>query len=80
MSEESPERIKYQRDALKSIIEKMYASLIGNCHRWNCGLRLNRECTCESALAMVEYEDFLHREEDFQRENSITNGMNTERY
>ena len=80
MSSEDFERVKYQRDSLKRIIEKMYSSLIGKCHRWNCGLKFDRECDCESALAMIDYETFLSQEEAFQKEHEITNGMDTKRY
>lgn len=80
MSSENLERIKNQRDTLKKIAEKMYASLIGKCHRWNCGLKFHKECDCESALAMNEYEEFLWQEEIFQKENNIIDGMDTKRY
>ena len=80
MSSEDLERVKHQRDSLKKIMEKIYASLIGKSHRWNCGLKFNKECECEAALAIIEYEEFLFQEELFHKEHEITDGMDTKRY
>jgi hypothetical protein len=80
MTEESFERVRYQRDSLKKIMEKMYESTIGKEHRWNCGLRIHKECDCETAMAREEYEEFLFQEEVFQKEKGIENGMDIKRY